>query len=672
MSIVHTMQMQQKVAKKLMAAIAMLLVATMLVGVTTYAWVTFSTAPEARELKTTVGANGYLEIALQSGTSTITGYERNVIREYSRLQPAVGMNAVDAANRMWGNTILIDDDTYALNYVKLLPARLNLTETYTLNTESFLTIPVFGTDGRMVEMDNTQRVYYNGSTFTTGMNLGVCVHGDAASTGSVGAKQVQKYYDREDFIVLMSQQLAEERANVYENLVTMMEETRADDLILLFDYLGSGTTVDGNDAKDAVTRLLDSLSDINVQIQGLLRYVLIAKAASDTTRFPPGDEEKMAELSELYSNFDTWTIDSISSMATSMGYTAIVGACNKVKQISTRIQAARTQLTNVSITQAMSNILKVGTDTFVYQNDVMLHATNANTVARALALRTVINDKNGDVKLANGILYYFASILGDYKVQLQNDEGFDVGLYVNGTGTNASNGKGYNCNPEVNKGYVYTLVSDILNYIREEEDDYGQIYSTVTEYDTINAYGYSIDLAFKSNESGSILLQQESLDRITGMTKHDSESIGRYNEIVQGSGSNMKFTFASDLTSAQVTGLMQSIYVVFFNQYNRIMAVASAGTVTVKNRTATADLVLWNYNTNDGILTTTSKKANQTITDITADTTLYVTAVVYLSGDAASSSLISATQATSLSGSINMQFSHSETLVPMNYQDFQQ
>ena len=65
MSIVHIMQMQQKIAKKLMAAIAMLLVAAVLMGVTTYAWISISTAPEVRKIKTTVGGNGYLEIALR-------------------------------------------------------------------------------------------------------------------------------------------------------------------------------------------------------------------------------------------------------------------------------------------------------------------------------------------------------------------------------------------------------------------------------------------------------------------------------------------------------------------------------------------------------------------------------------------------------------------------------
>ncbi len=561
----------------------------------------------------------------------------------------------------------MDNDTYGLNYVTLLPARLNLTETYTLNTESFLLTPVYGADGRIASINTTQRVYYTGSSFATGMNLGVSVHGDTDSTSDVGARQVQKFYDREDFIVLMSEQLAAEREIVYENLVTMMEETRAEDLMLLFDYIASSTSVSGSDAKEAVIRLLDSLSDINEQIQRLLRFAMIARAAADTTRFPPDNSAAMAELSTLYSNFGSWTIDSISATAQSYGYSDIYGACNKVGSINTKITQARSQLTNLSIAQAMSKILTVGSDTFVYQDGTMLHATNANKVARALQLRNIINDKYGDVKLANGILYYYANIIGDFHAQLQNDDGYNIGLYVNGTGSSETNGKGYNCDPEANKGYIYTLTNSILNYINEEEEDYGQIYSTVTEYDTINAYGYSIDFAFRSNESGTIRLQQEALDRITGSPSESSGDNEQINEFVQGSGSNMSFSFAAGLTGDQISDLMHNVYVVFFNQYNRIMAVASAGTVTVKNRTAKADLVLWNYNTNDGILRTTSRKSSQDIISIEADTPLYVTAVIYLSGDSISSAIMSSTQAYSLNGTINLQFSHSKSLTPMNF-----
>ncbi len=68
----QTLIMQKAVLKKLLSAIAMLLVSFLMLGSTTYAWLVIGVSPEIKDIKTTIGGNGYLEIALQSGTNTIT------------------------------------------------------------------------------------------------------------------------------------------------------------------------------------------------------------------------------------------------------------------------------------------------------------------------------------------------------------------------------------------------------------------------------------------------------------------------------------------------------------------------------------------------------------------------------------------------------------------------
>ena len=55
---------QRDIKSKLMAAVAMLLVSSIMMVSTTYAWFTLSTAPEVTGITTSVGANGNLEIAL--------------------------------------------------------------------------------------------------------------------------------------------------------------------------------------------------------------------------------------------------------------------------------------------------------------------------------------------------------------------------------------------------------------------------------------------------------------------------------------------------------------------------------------------------------------------------------------------------------------------------------
>ena len=55
---------KQDIKTKLMAAIAMLLVSSIMMVSSTYAWFTLSTAPEVTGIQTAVGANGNLEMAL--------------------------------------------------------------------------------------------------------------------------------------------------------------------------------------------------------------------------------------------------------------------------------------------------------------------------------------------------------------------------------------------------------------------------------------------------------------------------------------------------------------------------------------------------------------------------------------------------------------------------------
>ncbi|MBR5187258.1 MAG: hypothetical protein IKW18_02195, partial [Clostridia bacterium] len=81
------------IRSKLLAAIAMLLVASFMVVSSTYAWFTLSTAPEVTGITTQIGANGNLEIALNT-TNTEPG---NYIGGATD-------NTVDR-NTTWGNIV---------------------------------------------------------------------------------------------------------------------------------------------------------------------------------------------------------------------------------------------------------------------------------------------------------------------------------------------------------------------------------------------------------------------------------------------------------------------------------------------------------------------------------------------------------------------------------------
>ena len=129
--------------QKLMGAIAMLLVASIMMSATSYACFVLSTAPEVTDLTTTAGANGALEIALQSNKADGTG-RADIL---SGVGQSIAGKDAQTANTYWGNVVDLSKG-YGLEHITLYPARLNLNGGV-VNTTSMLSIPTCGTDGKM-------------------------------------------------------------------------------------------------------------------------------------------------------------------------------------------------------------------------------------------------------------------------------------------------------------------------------------------------------------------------------------------------------------------------------------------------------------------------------------------------------------------------------------------
>lgn len=133
------------IRSKLMAAASMLMVGVIMMVSSTYAWFTLSTAPEVKNISTTVAGNGSLEIALMPESGNIGTISAG----------AVGSNAdAKTSNTKWGNLVDLSDVSYGLSSIKLYPAQLNTTTengtvTFKENGSSPLSIPVYGGDGRI-------------------------------------------------------------------------------------------------------------------------------------------------------------------------------------------------------------------------------------------------------------------------------------------------------------------------------------------------------------------------------------------------------------------------------------------------------------------------------------------------------------------------------------------
>lgn len=173
-------QMPGSIRQRLSAALCMLLVSSIMLVSTTYAWFTLSTAPEVTGIDTSVAGNGSLEIALMP-TDGLLG----TISSGRSATGSGGSSTV--ANVTWGNIVNLSDESYGLGKINLNPAALNTTENETegvqLNVDHPLSIATYGYDGRAEKLSDNNivaRSYDNGAFSKSG--YGVRAIGEATET----------------------------------------------------------------------------------------------------------------------------------------------------------------------------------------------------------------------------------------------------------------------------------------------------------------------------------------------------------------------------------------------------------------------------------------------------------------------------------------------------------
>ena len=677
--------------QKLMGAIAMLLVASIMMSATSYAWFVLSTAPEVTDLTTTAGANGALEIALQSTNGT----QRADI--LSGVGQSIASKDAQTANTYWGNVVDLSKG-YGLEHITLYPARLNLNGGV-VNTTSMLSIPTFGTDGRVTSLKNAEKTYFKDEKFEQGQShWGVNVMG--ATSDRAGTEETITLTYNRDFV------LNEARTKVAEcqtNLRKQMTETIEDNSLGIMSYLvfASGYPITPPDDLDSlVAGYARSMLNIVDGTQMALRWALMANAAADTQRFDSSKTEDMQALGSLYGECLTLPMTgekSVASWAETYGYDALKKAAEDVAAARERVAWAVEQAESGSSGGAISALIDISnivmhgkyldnTDVQKYSDALEFNfGTGKNgtyTPGRYDDSVYMLMAKSGTSNLFSVV----ASVIGDYAGDMTVWQRVDEIKDDTGDSTYAITWE--NTEPEktdtlvTSMKYVYTIkgtsktawsewdtqantgtlgaISDQINGIQAP----GTIRVELTRSD-LSAYGYSVDLALQCSKNTNLQLQQEAVARVDGDTSGQT----------MGGGSTMVFDLAGDLTEAQVRKLMQGIYVVLMNTDTgaiyKIAAVdpdqLTVDQLQYPNR-ATGTLALYEPSIKDGVLSLGAKAAS--ITAMTADTQLNLTALVFLNGDQVDASMFSGTQALSLTGTLNLQFASSEALTAMEYTDY--
>ena len=670
------------IRNKLMAAVSMLLVSSIMLVSTTYAWFTLSTAPEVKGITTNVGANGNLEMMLLNADSYASTDENLGVE--SNIGDSSSVQAVTAANETWGNLVDLSDASYGLGNIVLTPAKLNLTG-YTTSenvttagtkvASSTLLAPSYGNDGRVIDVST--------ATYTGQYTGGKWVYNDsfagvrAIGTSSGVTQRLAAYRTASSAVTsnitsaknkarASLNENGQELANILVGHVQGVDSyTRAqvEALGKMITSLGEANNAAGDAIKSAV--LAYSLSAANTaeltddQVTKMQSDVAAATVANVTNvdgiiTPPAGVTEAIAQ----------WSANNTSIFGDKSKDPAVEGA--KTKYDALMADKDKTTFTYNEISGIVDSLVD------------KTHTTIAGVKNPSKNdLQTIINyfTKNGRIDIVmedgSGIYADIAKLVGDYTVS-----GLTVHVDYNSISADAPISMS-------TTGHDTALINNIStgNAPAATAPSAG---STVTLSDT---YGYALDFGFRTNAAASNLqLQTAAKQRVYEGTENDPGATA-----TQGSGSYMEFksnnvtTFSVD----EVRALMSAIRVAFVapstdgsGTYDMLGLAAlnitsstdnstgitsyTGGTVLDSNDGLKADLYMYNYTQNaDGDITLGDMKEDQTsITALSQNIAKKVTAIVYLDGNLVDNTMV-ANATTSMTGKMNLQFSSSATLQAM-------
>lgn len=781
MQVSEILEMKKGIKAKLMAATSLLLVSAILLSLTTYAWFILSTAPEVTEMQTTAGANGSLEIALQSG-DTVSDIK-------NRVGDSSAVGTLKDANSTWGNVVDLSGDTYGLQGLSLLPARLNIDASGNVSKSSPLKMPLFGQDGRISELTNLNSMRYDDTNkkYVDGQDKhGVLVYADDKSIAN-GTKD-EKHLDRQWLIDTTREQIVKLRADLRKDLVQTMEDNQEGISIILYhtvnlskggnesDTESGGVWQKDNGAKyevddyNCVLKLLSSFSDIQAKSAKSIRHALLACAAADTTNYPKDVATGEAkELSALYAKYQTLPIGGLESdeseaqetvykianknkakleeingptaeqQALIQAYASVMDAARSTTDVRVRIKNAQDGITTDKIKRLAENYTNLEEQSkqefsreitgsilklfdFMATVDGGIYVTDeidANHAPRTLydeiqsagsnKYYYFKNDKPTQLPTRfymlknSGLFSSLATLAGDFEsnpIERMNKVilppptfGVDYKYYMTQIRASTAEwpsagdvkwGDTFGFDPDKNTGCLQAVYNATSGLKAE-----GSVIYVITSASRVNAYGYAMDLAFRSTESGKLLLQQNAVDRVTGKDSDTPEGRLPSTSTTQGSGSTVEFLLRKstqehledDSAAERAMALLKCLRVAFLEDDGdwKLLCVAKlddnktafsdySSSETVK---VTGQLKLYSAKYSASGSLTLEERTDQSIVDLSPNNPKGIKTLVYLDGDEVQNAFLTPDQPFSLSGSINLQFAtDAKDLKPMEYTDF--
>lgn len=629
------------VKKKLMGAICMLLVASIMVVSSTYAWFTLSTAPEITGISTSVGANGNLEMALLNSES--------FANPDTAIKSEVGDSGkpVTEKNLTWGN--LVDLSTgYGLDKIKLMPAALNINGAagaFTVTKDNLLATPTYGTDGRVADLSGkTYTAKYDGHNWAfsesdPGYGVRAIGSNDNLTPQQAGLLGAKSEYN---------QALSAAKTTIQNALSTNGKGLSNAVMALALDSAASELKTEQT---DAIKAMVDAAEKALAEIDKA--YVALLKASVttlDATKYSLaiGALDGKTTLAEA--------ITALNALENKPTIPAeLTTLQNNLTENKTAVDTAKSKCAAgegqdyKAALNALVDATKVKVNTFT--KDQMI---GPDGQANSDFVNKVVKDGGAVVEMPDdsGVFAYIGSVAGNYAAPTKVDIDYK-GLKLNDFSATMKT----TATPE-------TTAGTLLQNITPSNDAAG------TDVSLSDTYGYALDMAFRTNAASSYLkLQTEAKQRVYS----DSE-----NTDTQGGGSYMAFKStlniagAPNLDDATITKLMKAIHVAFIDPDNgTIYSIATLDNIKRDGDFMKGALKLNDLTATEGAKPTFSLTARTDtdgteakLMDLEQNKAKKLTVIVYLDGPTVTNADV-ANAETSLEGTLNLQFSSSADLKPM-------
>ena len=587
----HTKR-KRDIKSKLMAAICMLLVSSIMMVSSTYAWFTLSTAPEVTGITTAVGANGNLEMALLPADGSIDTINQN---------SGVGNSTADITlrNTTWGNLVDVSSETYyGLQNITLYPSALEtgnggtdaLGNPTKLLGAAYLATPTYGADGRVAELiANTSTGVYNtaksqffpdadGATnygvravgTASGMTARQLAYRNAKAAGNA-AKGLATTYAAQS---LTANGNALATIAVKKALVEGATYT-ADDLAAMGRIITELTKDEG---------VLDQIE--TAYIQYLVAFAASAEVTEDSvyTTIQAEAQKEGASLTTVKAKIDELLKDKDVTLpaALTAGMDAFNASVTTVGQAKSAYEELAATPEPYSWEQISPILSKLANPDNMKVNNYTMAQIQAD---KNPLVNEVIGGKGITVTVPSGGGVYadVADQCGDYKANVKVEGVEAMGITIN---TDAIMDTESNVSP----AYLVQMEKGVNEAKAPASGAAGSNPMS-------DMFGYIIDMAFRTNAAESELrLQQDAIDRIYSTNKvgaeietekKDAEG-NPITESTMGHGATMTFQSADPTFGTEkVKGLMSAIRLVFFDPDTK--DVYATGKLDITNATIGTD-----------------------------------------------------------------------------------